>query len=171
MILAAVLAAAVWIWQRPQDAGAGIPPMTFGNAATSADALVERFLVALAAGDRNAIESLRVDENEYRRLIMPGSVKPGQKPQLMPDKKSEYFWRDANTKSVYTLAGIVADYGGKSYRLKTIERGRTERFAWYTAHRDPILHLEAEDGRPVRLQLGSIAELNGGFKFISYYSD
>jgi hypothetical protein len=170
LLVAALAVVALWIVRATQPAGAGIPPVVLTNGAASVDAVAERFVAALSARDFRAIEALRVDETEYRRLIMPGSVKPGQAPQNMPEKKSEYFWRSANTKSIYSLATIVEQYGGKPYRLKRVEVPRVDRFAWYTAHRDPILHLVA-GGEDVELQLGTIAEYGGRFKFISYYSD
>lgn len=154
-----------------EPAGAGVPDISFANSSSSPDDLVGRFVTALAANDRAAIERLRVDEREYRDVIMPGSVKPGRPPQIMPDRKSEYFWRHHNTLSVYSLDGVLKGYGGGSLRLRRVEYLRVEPFAWYTAYRDPILQLETATGEVVSLQLGSIAEYRGRYKFISYRAD
>jgi hypothetical protein len=102
---------------------------------------------------------------------MPGSVKPGRPPQLMPADKSEYFWRHHNTLSVYSLNGVLKGYGGESFRLKSIEHPPVEQFAWYSAYRDPILRLENAAGEGIEIQLGSIAEYQGRYKFISYRAD
>jgi hypothetical protein len=147
------------------------PVVALSNGATSPDELVSRLLAALAVNDRTGIERLRVDENEYRRLIMPGSVQPGSPPQLMPENKSKYFWQRHDTLSLYSLAGILKGYAGQSFRLKRIDYPRVEQFAWYSAYRDPIAHLETEAGETVDLPLGSIAEYRGRYKFISYHFD
>jgi hypothetical protein len=170
-LAAALFAVGLLTYRTVDRADAGTPDIVLANGAGSPDELVNRFLAALAANDRGQIESLRVDENEYRNLIMPGSVKSGFPPQLMPDKKSEYFWRQHNTLSVYTLVGLLKGYGGESFRLKKVEYPRVDEFIWYKAYRDPTLLLESEGGEVVELQLGSIAEYRGRYKFISYRSD
>jgi len=150
---------------------AGIPDIELSGGASSPEALAQAFLAALAANDSKAAQRLAVSEDEYRKLIMPGSVKPGRPPQIMPDTKSEYFWRKLATTSLYTLKGMMGDYGGKKFTLKGIEVQKVEPFAWYTAHRDPVLHVETESGEPFSLRLGSMAEYHGRFKFISFWSD
>ncbi len=132
---------------------------------------MQSMLQALAANDRKGVERLAVNEHEYRALILPGSVKPGKPPQIMPEEKSAYFWRMLYTNSFYTLDNIMQGHGGKKYNLKRIEVQRVEPFAWYIAHRDPILVLEEDDGTRLDVRLGSIAEYNGQFKFISFWSD
>jgi hypothetical protein len=151
-------------------AAAGIPDTSLTNGAGSPDELVNRFLTALAANDRGRIEDLRVDENEYRNVI--ARLRHGQVATTTDARQqSEYFWRRNNTLSVYSLNGVLKGYGGESFRLKKIDYARIDEFVWYKAYRDPVLHLETEAGEPVDLQLGSIAEYRGRYKFISYNSD
>jgi hypothetical protein len=173
LALAAFFVVAFLFWGRDpaHRAGAELPRIHLTNGQNSRAALIGRFVQALSANDRNAIEALRVNEEEYRTLIMPGSVKPGQPPQQMPEAKSEYFWNHHNTLSAYTLNALLKGRGGKPYTVKKIEFPRIDELAWYTAHRDPIIHLGTAEGSVVEIQVGTIAEHDGHFKFISYRSD
>jgi hypothetical protein len=139
------------------------------NAATSIDELVDRFLRAVEAGDDHAVEALRVTEDEYRQIILPGSVEPGQPPQRFRDQESEYFWGVLNGKSLYSRANMMHGYGGKKFKLKHIgyQKGIRE-WAGYTAYEKLILTLEADDGQQVVLPTGSIAEVGGLYKFVSF---
>jgi hypothetical protein len=162
------------VWGRSEAHRYDVPPgapVGLANGQPSRAALVDRFVDALSVHDRAAIERLRVDENEYRRLIVPGSVKPGQPPQTIPDQKLDYFWKRNATLDLYTLDGLLASFPAEKYDVEGIEVHRVEQLAWYTVHRDPIIHLRSKAGVAVDLQLGSIAEHDGRFKFISYQSD
>jgi hypothetical protein len=167
----ALVALALWGSSVALRTEADLPEIRFANAKPSRDALIAGFVQALSANDREAIEKLRIDQNEYRNFILPGSVKPGRPPQIMPDDKNAYFWQHHNTLSVYSLGGLLKSYGGKIWSVRKIEYPRVDEFAWYIAHRDPIIHLQSEDGTVTTLQVGTIAEHNGRFKFISYRSD
>lgn len=167
----ALMAIGLLTYQTADRVDASIPRIAFAGGADSVEALAQHFLAALAANDRQGIERLRVDETEYRAFIMPGSVKPGQPPQIMPEDKSEYFWRHHNTLSYYTLNNLLKIHGDNNYRLEKVDAPRVQQYAWYTAHRAPILHLQTEDGHELQIQLGSIAEHEGRFKFISYRFD
>jgi hypothetical protein len=173
LTLAAFFVAAFLFWgrDRAHRADAEPPGIQLTNGQASRAALIERFVQALSANDRKAIEALRVNEEEYRTLIMPGSVKPGQPPQQMPEAKSEYFWKHHDTLSTYTLNALLEGRGGKPYTVEKVDCPRVEELAWYTAHRDPIIHLGTAEGSVVELQVGTIAEHDGHFKFISYRSD
>jgi hypothetical protein len=147
------------------------PRIALSNALGSPDELAAAFVAALSANDRAAIERLRINEQEYLTLILPGSVKPGSPPQVMPRRKSEYFWSHNNSLNLYSLDALMRSSGGRQLRLERLELPQADRRAWYVVHRDPILHLVQADGSQVELQLGSVAEHGGRFKFISYRAD
>jgi hypothetical protein len=154
------------------NGGSSPPRFELTDAAPSVDVLVDRFLKAIAANDALALTQLRVNESEYRTLIMPGSVQPGHPPQIFPERESKFFWGMLETKSTAAGAGLLRGYGGRTYTVKKIAypKGTTD-FAWYRAYRDPLLTLERDDGELGELRVGSIAEAGGRYKFIAFNSD
>jgi hypothetical protein len=142
------------------------------DASPSVDALATRFLNALEKKDAVALARMCVSEAEYREFIIPGSVEKGAKPQTLTDKESEFFWQLLYAKSYQATVALLKGYGGKSYRLKEVvfEEGTSE-YDWYVAYRDPAILVEADDGTPVSIPVGAIAEIDGQFKFIAMHED
>lgn len=138
------------------------------DGAPSIDVLVARVLDALAANDARALHRLRVTEDEYRRFVIPGSAKPGQPPQVLDEKQSAFWWGMLNTNSRYAGERIMVGYGGHHYTLKGVEyaKGHTQ-LLWYDAYKTTVLTLENDDGEERELTLGSIAHVDGQYKFIS----
>jgi hypothetical protein len=142
------------------------------DAAPSIDILVQRLLAALAAGDRTALERLRVDQEEYLRVILPGNVEPGTPPQRMPADKARFFWDVMNTKSAYSAQNLLNEFGGHRYQVKDIAYAKGKKqYAWFTAYEQLRLTLEDEGGEQRELRTGSIAEVRGAFKFVSFLRD
>jgi hypothetical protein len=146
-------------------------PHVSGGAA-SMDELLTRFLDAVRAKDRGALEELRFTEEEYRGVIIPGFVAPGQPPQVVARDASKYFYGSMNTRSFYHLANILRVHGGKQYRLRDHAFDKAiQEYAWFTAYPRLKLTLVDEAGNEIGLQTGSIAEVDGRFKFTSYIRD
>jgi hypothetical protein len=143
-----------------------------GDAAPSRDALVEQFLAALATRDADGLKRLRVTEREYRDVILPGSAKEGEALRKYSDEQAKFFWSLLDTKSVHFEAALLSRYGGRRYRVKTVEYERGERqYAAYRAFKQLRLVLIDESGAERELATGSIAEIEGHYKFISYVRD
>jgi len=165
------------VWAEGGEAHASTPPPTIErpahfklvDAAPSVDALIDRLLDAIAKNDPDALHRLRVTEDEYRNFILPGSVKPGEPPQVFKEEDSQHFWGMNNSHSVYAAKGIIRDYGGHKFKLKGIEYGKGQKeYAWYTAYKVVVLKLQDEkSGKDGELVLCSIADVDGQFKFIS----
>lgn len=144
------------------------------NAAPSVDALIAQFLEALEHKDKDKIRALRVTQSEYLDVILPGSVDAGRPPRQYDhhDQGSQYFWSILDTKSVYTEANIIAGWGGEPLKLKSVKyRKGTKDYAGYRAYKQLSLFVERKDGMEDELRIGSIAEVNGQYKFISYVRD
>ena len=174
--LAGMLLAAGITRTEAADAQAAVPtspsqrPAHFAlvDAAPSVDALIGRLLDALAKSDLAALHRLRVTEDEYRKFLLPGGSAPGQPPQAYDDASSDFAWQMLNTNSRYAASGIINGYGGHKYKVKETNylKGRQE-YAWYTAYRTLSLTLEDEAGAAHELVLGSIADVDGQYKFVS----
>ncbi|MBY0279092.1 hypothetical protein K2Z84_27480 [Candidatus Binatia bacterium] len=146
------------------------PPLSGG--AASVDELLGRFVAAIEAKDVAALEALRVDETEYRKIIMPGSVKPGQPPQKLSAAADQYFWESLDTKSKYGGRALIAGYGGRKYRVTDVtwKKGVGE-WAWFRCYDRLQLTMVDEDGAEHVLESGSVADVDGRFKFISFIRD
>ena len=139
------------------------------NGAPSVDNLVDQFMQALKERDKAKLHDLRVTEDEYRGLILPGSVDEGKPRQHYNEQASKYFWSILDTKSIYSEANILHAWGGRPLKLKSVAyRGGTKKYADYTAYKHLELKLEDETGNEDELRIGSIAEVDGVYKFISY---
>ncbi len=142
--------------------------------APSQEELIKRFLGALRSRDAAALRGLRVTESEYCEVILPGSVAPGERLRAWPEEVTRYFWGQLNGKSLYSEQQLLQVYGGNPYVLKATEFTEGEQeYATYKAYKKLRLRLQVE-GEPDReavLDTGSIAEIGGRFKFISFVRD
>jgi hypothetical protein len=149
------------------------PAPRLANAEPSAEQLIDKFLGALARKDPSALRNLRVTEAEYRDVLMAGTVPEGQ-PLKPPSKElGDFAWGLVDTKSRYYEQSLLAEYGGKPLRRKSVAYGDGEkRFANHSVRRQLRLILENEvDGREVELGTGSIVEVGGRYKFASFVRD
>ncbi|HUI28076.1 MAG TPA: hypothetical protein VL403_18490 [Candidatus Kryptonia bacterium] len=142
------------------------------NGAQSIDQLLDQFQHALNAKDESALHRLRVTEDEYRRIIIPGTIKPGEPPREVEQTSSVFFWQMLNQKSVDVGRSLLEHFGGHQTTRKSVKFTKGSRqFGWYTAHGDVRLTLEDEQGRVRELHTGAIAEVDGRFKFIGFNSN
>ena len=148
------------------------PPRKLETAAPSREVLIERFLETLRTKDETALHALRVTEAEYVGLILAGSVEPGQPLRHWPEDANRYFWSGFDLKSRYYERYLIGEYGGRAYRIKSVDFDKgTKAYATYEAYRQLRLVLEDEAGKDVPLATGSIADVGGQWKFISFIRD
>jgi hypothetical protein len=142
------------------------------HGAPSAEALIDRLLQALRNQDRDALRRLRLSEGEYREIVLPGHVTIGAPLRRYPEDVSKYAWGALDTKSAYYELTLLAEFGGRAYEVENVafEKG-TETYATYTARKQLRVALRGDDGDVVELATGSIAEIDGSFKFVSFIRD
>lgn len=137
--------------------------------APSVDTLLDQFLHALSTKDERALHRLRVNEAEYRQIIIPGTVKPGESPRQVAEESSQFFWSMVNQKSEDVGRQLIKNFGGHHYTRGGVRFTKGSRsFAWYIAHGDVRLDLTDENGQPHELRTGTIAEVGGRYKFIGF---
>lgn len=143
------------------------------NPSQSAEALVRRFLEALDKKDSGALRGLRTTESEYKKIILPGTVAPGSPRRHYPDDVTEYFWSSLNTKSAYYEQYLLNTAGGHGpCKVKSISYHKgTKKYADYTAYKQLRLVVEDGSGQERDIWTGSIAEIEGQYKFISFIRD
>src|SRR5262245_44107700 len=124
-----LVAFAVTLFALPGDAATSDSHLRFNGGETSIDALIDKFLRALDAKDQRALHRLRVTEREYRDIIIPGTVKPGEPPRDgVTPQTSEFFWSMLNQKSEDMGRAFIKGLGGRHYKRKelTFTRGTRE---------------------------------------------
>lgn len=173
-MLAAALAAALGA---PAAAGtkepvAPRPTYQLADAAPSIDELIDRFLRALAAEDGEALHRLRATEKEYTEYFLPGNVEPGEPFRQWPAEVNRFYWGLLEDKSRAFEGWLMRTFGGRRFKVKSVsyEKG-TKEWAGFKAYRQLRLRLEEESGATDSLGTGTIAEVGGQYKFISFISD
>lgn len=145
---------------------------TLRDGFSSADALIDGLLQALHDQNRDALQRLRLTESEYRKIVLPGHVAVGETLRRYPEETSTYAWTTLNAKSFHYESKLLAEFGGRTYDVTGVEYAEgTQAYATYTAHKQLRLKLRRDDGREMELETGSIAEIGGRFKFVSYIRD
>jgi len=143
------------------------------NASPSAEDLIRRFLEALDNKDPAALRHLRATESEYRNIIVPGTVAPGAPPRHYREDVSRYFWGTLNGKSAAYEKNLIDTEGGRGpTKVKSVSYKKgTTRYADYTAYKQLRLVVENGSGEKREIWTGSIAEVDGQYKFISFIRD
>ena len=158
-----------------------VPQLSLGDAkptarlqhgATSIEGLIDDFVHAINDRDKARLRQLRVSQEEYVGVILPGSVEPGERRPQYNQEEAEYLWGIVNGKSVYAEAGLLASFGGHHATVTEKEfRKGMKKFADYTAYKQLVLTLKDDKGTEATMRIGSVAEVDGQFKFISYVRD
>jgi hypothetical protein len=143
------------------------------DAEPSAEQLIDQLLGALARKDPDALHRLRVTETEYREILMPTSVPEGEPIRQTPTEFADFAWGRLDEKSRYYEQSLLFQYGGQQLRVKGMSYAKGDKkYAGYSAHQQLRLLLEdMVSGDQVELATGSIIELAGGFKFVSFIRD
>jgi len=148
---------------------ADVQPTALHDTSASIDDLVGRLLDALRNKDAKALRALRLTKAEYVDLILPASVPEGAELRKWPAQVNDYWWSVLHTKSTYTEANMLAGLGGHHYVVESVNyRKGKQKYATYTAYKQLELIVRDDDGAEHEIRTGSIVEMNGRYKFISF---
>jgi len=170
--LAGVLTAVVLLTGSAMQSPAGAA-IRMSHAFESTDSLIAEFLRALEKDDADALRRLRVTEAEYREILLPGSVREGQPLRHYTKEVADFAWGNLDTRSRYHELALLQGYRGRHFAVKAVDYDKgVGRYANHTAYRQLRLTLdEPNAGKEVRLGTGSIVEIDGRYKFISFIND
>jgi hypothetical protein len=156
---------------RSMTAEGAEPSQALQGGASSKEELAQRLLKALERRDLEALRRLRVTEFEYKDVIMAGTVPAGESLRVLRPDVADYAWKTLNTKSLYYERYLLHELGGKHYELQDMKfaKGVTD-YATYRAYRQLRLAVTS-DGSQAEVATGSIAEVQGQYKFISFIRD
>lgn len=148
------------------------PPFGFTEGAESPDALLDRFVAALTAGDLEALHRLRVTKDEYGSIIVPGMVEKGKPPRTTFEKVNDVFFGMLDARSRYVAQSLVQRFKGKKIVRREVRfTDPPQAWAWYSATGDTVLVLVDDQGERLEMKTGWIAEVDGRFKFIGFNWD
>jgi len=142
------------------------------NGAPSVDDLMQELVVAIRRNDEGALRTLRVSEEEYRGVILPGSVAPNETPREYAPKFESYLWGSLDQKNRHSERDLLTAYGGRTLTVEdaVFKRG-VKVYRGYTAHSQLDLKLRDDKGADVTFEMGSVAQVGDRYKFISFIRD
>ncbi len=136
------------------------------NAKSSIEAVANSVLKAVTRKDVKSLETLYLTKDEFKRYIWP------EIPWSRPERNMpfDYYWGDLNQKSSWALKRVLVRHGGKKYELIRVYFAKGVReYKNFRLYRDTRLIVRDETGKKKELNIfGSIVELNGKFKILSY---
>src|SRR5262245_4040382 len=162
-LLAAPLGAA-----EPTTAGQAPAAHELRGGGTSVQQLVEKLLVAIKQKDEGALRSLRVNQDEYRQIIVPGSVEPGKPARQLVEDWIEFGWNSLDEKNRHAERAMLDHLGGKDLTLRKVTFRGERQYAGYRAYRLPTLQIGNPGAEDLSIETGSIAEVDGRYKFIGF---
>lgn len=152
--------------RRFRKALGGDSARVFNGGSPSREALVHRFVRALAANDTNEFRTMAVHGREFTDLYYPSSPyshRPYYESPQLAWSLIQNPSTDGLTKLLRTMGGKPLDYVGYRCDPKVLHEGRV------TRHAGCLVRLvDAKGDTTSRLMFGSIVELGGVYKFLSY---
>jgi hypothetical protein len=146
-------------------AGRSIP---LAPAFETKDAAVDALLRAVTSRDHAALETLVLSESEFRKYVWPSL--PASNPDVgMP---LAYLWADTALKNAAYLAQLLADHGGRDYRLISVSfAGETTDYGAFRVHRETTIDVRGPAGPQTLKLFGSMIESAGRWKVYSFVVD
>lgn len=152
--------------RRFRKALGGDSAVVFNGGSPSREALVRRFITALAASDTNEFRSMVVHGREFADLyypVSPYSRAPYHQPPQLAWSLIQNPSADGLTKLLHKMGGKPITYAGHLCDPRVLHEGRVTRYAGC------LVRIVNEKGdTTTRLMFGSIVELGGVYKFLSY---
>jgi hypothetical protein len=139
----------------------------------SEEALVDQFVAAVSAQDKDAMNRLRVTAAEYRDVIIPGTAPVGKTMQgPLSEKKFNFWWSMLNTRSRDFAAVILHDFGGHNWqRQRYWYTDPPKEYSGYRALGEVRIAVVDEAGTLGTMRTGTIADVGGQYKFIGFEYD
>jgi hypothetical protein len=146
--------------------GCGAPPLV--NAQRSAEGVASAVLDALARRDRAQLETLALNEAEFRDHVW------ADLPAARPERNLplSYVWGDLHQKSTASLTQTLDTHGGRRYELLGVDFEDRTDYGAYRVHRTATLRVRDASGQAQMIRVcGSMIERDGAWKVFSYLVD
>jgi hypothetical protein len=138
------------------------------HAQPSAEALAQKVLEALARQDDRSLKDLVVTKDEFCNVVWP-ELPSSETPNLTCD----WVWTSFGPSDVAGRRQTLAVHGGKRYSFVGLRFAKTAtEHRTFKVHEDGRVIVKNDSGAETELKLfGSILELNGQFKLLSFIVD
>ncbi len=143
-----------------------VPPLQ--NTYTSADALADALLRAVAARDSGRLQGMALSEQEFRDHVWP------ELPAARPERNMpfSYVWGDLRQKSELALSATLREFGGRTFVLRGVTFDEVTNYQTYRVHRQAVIEVADADGGARTLRLcGSMIEKDGAWKVFSFVTE
>ncbi|HWO57750.1 MAG TPA: hypothetical protein VNN55_09310 [bacterium] len=140
--------------------------MTLTNSYDSPATLCQRVLVALAACDTLALETIRITRFEHDSILVPhmpiGKDTTGHKDLALA-------WYMLEQRNIKGIRRALADYGGQRFELVSVKFNRPEeKYGHLIVHKGTEVRVRDAAGEEMVLGIfGSILEQDGRYKLVS----
>ena len=151
---------------RFRNALGGDSAVVFAGGSPSREALVRRFVTALATSDTNAFRAMVVHGREFADLyypVSPYSRAPYHQPPQLAWSLIQNPSTDGLTKLLHRMGGTRVTYVSHRCDPRVLHEGPITRYAGCL-----VRIAGAKGDTTTRLMFGSIVELGGVYKFLSY---
>jgi hypothetical protein len=102
----------------------------------------------------------------------PGSVEVGKPLRKVTPQGGDLAWGLLNGKSQYYEQFLLSSHGGRRYSVVDVRFAEGEKaYAGYRAYKQLRLTVQSDDGQEDEIRTGSIGEVDGQYKFISFIRD
>jgi hypothetical protein len=134
---------------------------------SSVNELTEAYLEYLNNNDKDGLKSLLVTEVEFSNWIFPeyNIANP------LCDIEWQMIFNSLQNKSQEGIDIMKYDMMDTTYQLKTVEftnHAQEEDFETYEIFNRTLIHTKTANGEETIAVVGSVVELNGSYKFLSY---
>lgn len=133
--------------------------------------LIERLVRSLENHDKDGLLELMLTRDEYRDLIIPGSVPPGQPWRDWPQKVRQYHTDEFFAKNYYIAEDLLDRFGGRKLTVKRVRFTEgTRRYASYNARGEVRIEVDMVPAGPPNpvVRVGWIAEVGGTYKLLGF---
>lgn len=164
LLAAALLTLAIPLIAACSDLAADSP---LAHARRSPEALADAGLAALIAGDRDGLQALLVDRDEYERLLWP----------LLPDRHQvdfDFVWGMSAPRNRKALNNLLSDYEGLGMEVVSVDLGAVvETYEGMTLYKDARMTVRRTDtgAEGVLPMMDVVVEMGGGWKFLNFRDD
>jgi hypothetical protein len=144
------------------------PARPLEHAQPTAESLARAVLDAIARRDHDTLSALALSEAEFREHVWP------ELPAARPERNMpmSYVWADLHRQSERGLRMILAEHGGRHYRLTALRfTGEITDYVAYRVHRAPVFVVSRGAAQAEMRLSGSLIEQAGRWKVFSYVTD
>lgn len=158
---------------RASAAGIGVPvssAVQLSESAGSVDALVKEALNAYAGSDTATLERMLITQQEFDNYLYPEFGRHYPAARDTGRQVREFIWNNHMLSAAKAMRKSLRELGGQRMELISVNfKDGVKDFGSYKIHEGTEVKVRLNDGDDAEMMaLGSIVEMNGRYKLLSY---